>query len=234
MAGTGVERGGAFAKLAIQAYTDPDYAARWNDPINPLTVAINPAAYSQAMKAMFSDDRSAGAKAKPKTFNRPGDVTLQMELVLDGTGAVPGASDKSVDQQVVDLRRIAVQINPKTSSPHYLKLVWGKLLFKGRLQTLNVNYTLFRPDGSPLRAKVAASFIGVHEKPDGDLSSARPGKAAKLVTIEDGDTLPALCTRFYGDPRLYLMVARANGLDSIRSLSAGAVLLLPPLSELER
>jgi phage tail protein X len=232
MALPALDRSGSFAKLLIEAFLKEDYSEPWVDAANPLAVAINPAAYTQTMGAVFNEDKSAGADAKPKTFNRPNEVTLQMELVIDGTGAVPGTAGRSVEQQIADFRRVAVQINPKTGSPHYLKLVWGTMVFKGRLQSLSVNYTLFNPDGSPLRAKLNASFSGPIADNEAKRGSARRGKAAELVTIQDGDTLPALCTRFYGNPLAYLMVARANGLDSVRSLSTGAKLLLPPLSEL--
>ena len=224
---------GSLAKLQIEAYLDPAYGQKWSGGTNPVVVGINPASCSQSMSAIFTPDKAAGDKAKKKIFNRPGDVTLRLELILDGTGAVPGASKKSVDEQIVDLRELAVQINPKTRSPHYLKLIWGTLLFKGRVQSLEINCTMFNPDGTPLRAKVGANFVGVNEDAKGRPSTASPRTGPSATTVEDGDTLPALCNRLYGDSAYYLKVAQANGLTSFRDLKPGQTLVFPPLDEMK-
>ena len=44
-----------------------------------------------------------------------------------------------------------------------------------------------------------------------------------------GDTLPGLCREVYGDPRLYLKVAAANGLDDVRGVKPGTAVFFPPL-----
>jgi nucleoid-associated protein YgaU len=48
--------------------------------------------------------------------------------------------------------------------------------------------------------------------------------------VKAGDTLPALCERIYGEPRMYAEVARANGLDNFRDLRPGMQLRFPPLA----
>jgi nucleoid-associated protein YgaU len=228
MASLAPAQSGTLAKLKIEAWLDADYKNRWMDSSNPLTVGINPSGYSQSMSAIFTPDKAAGGKGKAKIFNRPGEVSLKLELMLDGTGAVPGASKKSVDQQIVELRRLAVQINAKTDSPHYLKLVWGTLLFKGRAQSMEVNCTLFNPDGTPLRAKINATFVGVNEDVDGRPSTASAPAGPTSVTVHNGDTLAALCDRLYGDSKYYIAVAMANGLTSFRDLKPGQTLVFPP------
>lgn len=54
--------------------------------------------------------------------------------------------------------------------PRYVKLVWGTLLFKGRLTSLKIDYKLFKPDGTPLRAVVNCSFT---DAIDDELRSAK-------------------------------------------------------------
>ena len=224
---------GSLDKLQIEAFLDPQYSKKWVNSINPLSVAINPASYSQGLSALFAEDKAARDKAKAKIFNRPGDVTLRLELILDGTGAVPNASTDSVEKQIRDLRLLAVQVNPDTDSPHYLRLVWGSLLFKGRIQTLEISCTLFNPDGTPLRAKVSANFVGVNDDAERTVSeagAARTGTSA--VEVLDGDTLPKLCERLYGDSKYYLEVAKMNDLDSF-NLEPGSTLTFPQLAQLK-
>jgi phage tail protein X len=49
------------------------------------------------------------------------------------------------------------------------------------------------------------------------------------VVVRQGDTLPLLCQRIYGDPGYYIDVAAFNQLADFRSLRAGMQLHFPPL-----
>ncbi|MET0519981.1 MAG: hypothetical protein ABW005_14250, partial [Burkholderiaceae bacterium] len=49
--------------------------------------------------------------------------------------------------------------------------------------------------------------------------------------LRAGQSLAGLCEQIYGDPLLYLKVARANGFDSLRGLPAGTRVRFPPLQK---
>ena len=49
--------------------------------------------------------------------------------------------------------------------------------------------------------------------------------------VKAGDTLPRLCDEIYGEPRMYLEVARANDLDHFRALQPGMRIAFPPLEK---
>ena len=49
--------------------------------------------------------------------------------------------------------------------------------------------------------------------------------------MQEGDSLPLMCHRIYGDARYYLEVARTNALVDFRSLRPGTELLFPPLEK---
>jgi hypothetical protein len=222
---------GSLAKLQIKAFLDIEYRKLWSGGTNPVTVGINPSSYSQSSAIKYTEDKAAGAKGQPQIFNRPGQASLKLELILDGTGAVPGASVKSVDEQIFDLRTIMMQIDGL--GPHYLMLLWGTLVFRGRAESLDINYTLFNPDGTPLRAKASANFIGVNMNKKGKASAAKGPDGPTKAQLLDGDTLPAMCDRLYGDSKYYIAVAAANGLTSFRDIKPGTPLIFPPRDELE-
>jgi len=50
-----------------------------------------------------------------------------------------------------------------------------------------------------------------------------------LIEIKQGDTLPLICNRVYGDPSYYMEVARYNNLVNFRKLVPGTKLYLPPI-----
>jgi nucleoid-associated protein YgaU len=98
------------------------------------------------------------------------------------------------------------------------------------MQTMSTHYTLFKPSGAPLRAKVDLSFVGAMSKRETELvSNLSSPDLTHLVEVRDGDTLPLLCNRIYGDPGYYLEVARFNQLTDFRNLRPGWKLHFPPL-----
>jgi hypothetical protein len=219
-------------KLTLTAYSDPGFNSQAATRPNPIKVMINPEQYSQAMGVHYTRQQGAGGTGKALAFNRDKGEALQLALVFDGTGTVPDAPTKTVDAQLADLKRLIYEINGDIHSPNYVQLAWGSLTFKGRLKTLEIDYTLFAPDGTPLRAKVKAAFVGFHDNTDGRAAQrlSSPDLTHRVV-VAPGDTLPLLCHRVYGDSRYYLQVAERNGLDNFRRLLPGQTLFFPPLGQ---
>src|SRR6476620_7960063 len=51
----------------------------------------------------------------------------------------------------------------ETHRPNYVALNWGTLLFKGQMTSMDIEYKIFKPDGTPIRAMVRADFQGFIE-----------------------------------------------------------------------
>jgi hypothetical protein len=159
-----------------------------------------------------------------------------LELIFDATGVVPPSTGQAsyangIADGINQFIALTSTLNGTTHSPNYLILGWAQLQFTCVLTNMRISYTLFRQDGTPLRAKVAASFQSF-------LSETQRAKAANksspdmthLVTVTAGDTLPLLCFRIYGDSGYYMKVAAFNGLLNFRDLAPGTQLLFPPLT----
>ena len=100
------------------------------------------------------------------------------------------------------------------------------------MKSADITYTLFKSDGYPLRAKVKATFS---ENIEDTLRTAKEGKKSPDFThqriVKDGDTLPLMTYRIYGDDSYYLEVARINGLTNFRKLETGTIIQFPPLKQ---
>jgi nucleoid-associated protein YgaU len=95
---------------------------------------------------------------------------------------------------------------------------------------MSVDYTLFKPSGEPLRAKVKLSFSGFMSKEEEALRANRSSPdLTHLIEVKAGDTLPMLCYRVYKDCSYYLEVAKVNGITNFRDLQLGTKLHFPPL-----
>jgi LysM repeat protein len=206
---------------------------------NTFEATINPQDYSHTYGLKYSGTgqggKSGGAigKSSPVAkFANSEPEKLVFTIVLDGTGVVPAAKDTTVSEQIDKLRDIAYAYDGNEHEPTPVKILWGKGLkaFFGRLTDLSVDYNLFHPDGSALRAKIKLSFVEAKT----DAEEAREAKRKSpdlthLVRVKQGDTLPLLCQQIYKDVGKYLEIARLNELDGFRDLKPNTILRFPPM-----
>lgn len=227
---------GSLEKMEVSAYSDSDFASQVGETFS---VYINPEKYSHSYKICYNDVQAQGSPGGSPDFNKIPSDKVQLELVFDGTGVVPSPlpgvlpfTDDGIVPQIEKLKALIFTYNGNIHSPNYLKLAWGTLLFKCRLESLDITYTLFKPDGTPLRARAAASFLGYTDEVE---LQARSKKSSPDLThvrvVKGGDTLPLMCFKIYGESSLYPQVARVNGLTDFRELAVGSQLLFPPLGE---
>ncbi len=212
---------------------------------NIFSALINPAELERSLAIDYSDKDTApiNGNTEDKKYARYVPESVSFSLVLDSTGAVPPASGSTggltasnptpVPDLVDRLKSVCYTYNGDKHEPNVIKLNWGENFdnFYGRAQDLTVNYTLFKPTGEPLRAKLKLKFVRFRS----NSQSANEKKnnspdMTHAVTVREGDTLPLLCEQIYQDGSQYLMVARFNGLTDFRSLKPNSVLHFPPLS----
>lgn len=193
---------------------------------------INPADFKHTAGISYDKQKTLGEAAANPKFSAVDDEKISFSLVLDGTGVVPGASGTPVEVKthLQALNKVCYQYVGDKHEPPHVRLLWGSLIFFGRLESMSTQYTLFKPSGEPLRAKVDLGFIGAMSKKESELVSNRSSPdLSHRVLVREGDTLPLLCDRIYGDPGYYLDVAAYNGLADFRHLQAGRQLHFPPL-----
>jgi phage tail protein X len=226
---------GGLEKMLVKAYTDPGF----NREAGSFQVWINPERYTHQYQVCYNDRQAQGSPGGSPDFNRIPSDRMSLELVFDGTGVVPSPTPSllplathGVGKQVDDFKSLVFSYDGNIHSPRFLQLVWGTLLFRCRLLDLSISYTLFKPDGTPLRARASATFLGYTD----EVTLARMARKSSpdlthVRTVREGDTLPLLCWEVYGSSAWYARVARANGLAGFRDLAVGTRLVFPPLGE---
>ncbi len=198
-------------------------------PIFP--ALINPESYKRDYAISYSKDKAQGKLAPELKFTGTDSEKIAFDLVLDGTGVVN--KNRDVAGQIMLLKSIVYDYKGNTHEPSPAKLVWGALIFFGRLTSMNISYTLFTPEGIPLRAKISLSFSKYVSREEESKRAARSSPdLTHTFIIKDGDTLPLLCDRIYSDSSLYLRIAKENKLSDFRNLKPGTRVHFPPLQEL--
>jgi nucleoid-associated protein YgaU len=226
------------AKLTITRCTvDGGQSIAQSGPANVFKATINPADYKHSYGISYSgrgpeSGQPIGKAGVTPKFSAVSAEKVAFSIVLDGTGVVADAAGMTVADQVAKLKAIVYTYSGSDHEPNVVKLAWGTGLraFYGRLESMTVDYTLFRATGEALRAKVALGFISFSTQMEEALRAQRSSPdMTHVVRVRAGDTLPLLCQRIYRDASKYMEVARANGLDGFRDLAPDTVLRFPPM-----
>ena len=223
---------GQLQKMKIIAYSDPEFNDKVDD--GEFTTLINPESYVFNYKVETEDEQAPGTSAAAVKFNKALPEEMQFDFIFDSTGAIPGTSntDDGVIKDVEHLKKVGLQYDGETHKPNYLKISWGTLLFKGCLTELSITFKLFKPDGTPIRATATGKFKGfVEDNLRVAKENAQSPDLVHVRTVKEGDNLPLLCHRIYGDSKYYMEVARVNNLVNFRSLTAGQELNFPPIDK---
>lgn len=218
---------GTIERLVIRGYDDPSCP----EPAKAEYRAyVNPAELTLGYEAEYEGQNGAGTTGSRMTFKRikPGDLTVA--LFIDGTGA--GGRMVDVQDEIASFKE-ATGYNGEIHEPRHLKIAWGTLpIMRARLKSASIVYKMFAPDGVPLRAVISAVFTeSVDDQTRVALAQDQSADLTHVRLVKAGDSLPGLCEQIYGEPRMYLEVARANGLNNFRALQVGAQLRFPPLEK---
>lgn len=223
-------------RLTIRAFEDQEFS---NQSGEDYTVWMNPESYKRTLNVSRTPVKEIRGKGSTSSFSRIGQETLAMTLIFDTTGLLPSplGSDRMPQSGIVELLEPLVQkmakVCPNTGEPYYLQLSWAQLQARCVLTSMTVDYKLFRPDGTPIRASVALSFNSFSSSIAlGRTSTTAAKQSTRFVIVRQGDSLPALCNRIYGRSDYYLDVARYNRIFAFRKLKTGSQLTFPPTSEL--
>ncbi|MEM0517018.1 CIS tube protein [Aequorivita flava] len=224
---------GELKKLKIIGFKDDKFTEPVGD--GEFTSLLNPEKYTFKYKVEYTEAQGQGTSATQPKYLRSVPEDLDLQFLFDRTGVLNGQSNKLGDGIIEDIekfKRIVFDYNGDEHKPNYLMIGWGTLLFKGVLAEMSIEYKLFSPEGVPLRAVVTASFKGLVED---SLRVARENNNSPDLThirmVKQGDSLPLMTFRIYGDSKYYLQVAAANNLINFRRLQPGQEIIFPPIEK---
>lgn len=218
-------------KLTITAYKTADRSG-WGSTFEAM---FNPASYSQNYSIAWKRRQGINDLGAELEYTLSDPSELSFTLIFDGTGVddygLVSWASQTVSERVQEFLDVTYTYQGSLHEPAYLLAEWGDLSFSCRLSSVDIKYTAFDRDGTPLRAELDVTLlsdIGVEKlaqqagKTSPDLTHAR--------VVRRGDTLPLLVNEIYGSSEHYLDVARFNQLDDFRNLTPGQQILFPPLA----
>lgn len=247
---------GKLEKMIIRAYkprTKNDEKPELSDKDeDKYMVQVNPESYTVNYQINYDRRAAHGNSGSEAKYANTSPPVLEFEFLFDGTGVIPdsagpldnvpvagavadllsGDDEYDVTRELHKFAKVVYDYSGDEHRPRKVQLTWGTLTFDGALTSLSIDYKLFKPDGTPLRAVANATFNGTisdvlreyKEKNNSpDLTHVRTSIA--------GDTLPLMTHNVYRTPGYYIEVARENKLYNFRKLNEGLRISFPPVDK---
>jgi len=191
---------------------------------------LNPESISLQRSISYNTKQGPNTSSASQKYKYTPSDKLSFDVVIDCTGIVD-SSRTDMKTETTQLEKTIFTYNGKMHRPNFVKIQWGNgIVFDGVLESYNTNYSLFRPDGSPLRAKVSLSFsLYISPKTVKILDNKTSPDITHLVTVQQGMNLPQLCQEVWNDSSYYIQAARFNGLNKFRNLNKIESLIFPPI-----
>jgi len=219
-----------LTKMRIVGYEKSNYKGGYKE----FNVQINPASIQWEKSIRYSKaTESASVDETESRYVGSENDTFSFKIVLDGTGVIP-KTNKTVPAQLNQLLQTIYTKVAESHEPRYVIIFWGSFCFEGRISSLSQEFTLFSPDGIPLRATVNLRFVSHLDKETANKKvNKQSPDLTREITLKAGESIAFWCNKIYEDASYCYDIAEYNGLKSFRDVKPGKVIIFPPLERYE-
>ena len=203
----------------------------------------NPTELLFEKQMQFAEINIPGLDAPLQQFVRGNAEKLSIELFFDTTENGMSLGATSVTTQT-DLVFQLARIDPDTHAPPVVKFLWNyhiagdsldirlkdqtRYSFHGIIESIRQKFTLFSPEGVPLRATVNLVLREYRTLDEqlGQLHLQSPDRT-RSHTLRGGETLTAVATEEWNRPEEWRRIADENDIEDPRRLRPGTFLTIP-------
>jgi len=209
-------------------------------------VQFNPTEFSLDKGVQIAEIAIPGLDSPLLQFVRGQNEKMNLDLFFDTTesGMGPGATSVTT---LTDPVYSLVKIEPSRHAPPICTFIWNSKFpgadlalkagnqrrseFKCVVESIKQKFTLFSPEGVPLRATLTLSLREYKTLDDQlkQLNLNSPDRTHNHI-LQQGDTLSSLAGQYYRQPGAWRYIADGNGIQDPRRLAAGSFLTIPPIT----
>ena len=191
---------------------------------------FNPFEYTVTKANSFKEKPSNDADAPQSEFTAAGPQTLKLSLTFDTFESGLDVSEETRKLwQLMQVKTNRKSGQGKKVPPPQVAFEWGVFRFVAYITNMSQRFTLFGNDGTPLRAKVEATFTQYRDLedygPQNPTSGGGPYESIWRVTT--GDRLDTIAAQVYGDANKWRQIAQHNRISNPLTLRPGQQLRLP-------
>jgi len=224
-----VQQQGKLEKLKFIAYEDVSFdeakkGSEYKVMFNPNNIAVK-------LAVERNQTQAPGSTSTPQPFMKIKPQDYQFEFTIDGTGA-NGEEKKDVPVEVGKFLDVVYRYKGENHETNFVKIVYGSVLLKCVLKSVDITYNLFSSLGKPLRAKVNATFSSCLDQELSEMiNNNNSPDLTHLRKLKRHDRLISMANKIYKKNSFYLEVARANHFDTFRNLPEGTEVFFPPIDK---
>jgi nucleoid-associated protein YgaU len=197
---------------------------------------FNPQQYAISKSNSFNETPARG-KGAPELYFGGGDGRrLTLELLFDATGSGSRDVRQVTDRLFQMMEATHTEPGGDKKRPPTVTFSWGKTVtFPSVCTNLSVTFTLFRPDGTPIRASATLDLVQAGPiaggsgggEPAAQNPTTRADGRVSVRILQDGDSLAEISYAAYGDPTRWREIAHANDIDDPTQLRRGTAITIP-------
>lgn len=192
---------------------------------------FNPFEYSVSKSNTFEEKPGNGTDVPQVEFKKAGAQTLKLQLFFD---TYHTGNDVSLTTNKL-WKLMEAKTNEQTTqdakqSPPFVVFQWGVFRFVSVITNMTQKFTLFKMDGTPVRATADITFTQYTDLNDypnqNPTSGGGPIERVRLVTA--GDRIDTIAAEVYGDATKWRLIAEYNNIGDPLALKPGIYLGIPP------
>jgi len=197
-----------------------------------LEFLFNPTKYSVTKTNTWNPRENVGTDVSPLEFGGGQPKSLSIQLFFDTYEEGKDVRDYTgILEKMTQIDESLRQGESDRGRPPYCRLCWGKVFgFICVIQRLKIDYTLFLPDGTPVRATADLTLtqtVDENQQPrQNPTSGGLPGN--KVWVVKSGETLDWIAYKTLGTSFRWRVIAQANNLLDPLALTPGQRLIIPP------
>ncbi len=204
------------------------------DTNDSIECMFNPKEYTFTKSNNWSQSKTKGQNVPKLEFNGGNPTDLKVQLFFDTYESGEDVRKKYTNAiwQLAMVNKDKEDPKTKKSQPPKCEFRWGSMWsFKAVLADITQKFTLFLPDGTPVRATLDVTFRQTEDEglfpKQNPTSGGMPGHRTRIVKA--GETLDWIASQEYGEAKHWRYIAEVNRIDNPFQMKPGTVLQLPPL-----
>lgn len=214
------------------------FLTRKDKPHLVVPCLFNPKELSVVKSNQFAEVDIPGLSSPVFQFVKGNARSVTMDLFFDTyeqgidvrlfTDRITGWDAGSMFSNLPNATKGLMDIDSDLHAPPICIFIWGAFIFQCIIESVTKKFTMFLPEGIPVRATLTVNLkeyreINVQVKEMG-LQSA---DLTKSWTVTQGDSLWAIAAKEYGNPGDWRLIAERNNIDNPRILNPGQKLIIP-------
>lgn len=195
---------------------------------NAVACMFNPYEYTVSKSNTYAEKSRNRSSTPQIEFKKAGAQTLKLSLLFDTYEA-----DEDVSLTTNKLWKF---MEPKKEGnsddkkpPPEVAFEWGVFRFVAVITNMTQKFTLFKKDGTPVRAKVDVTFTqhkDVNDYP-GQNPTSGGGPIQRVWSVVSGDRLDTIAATVYNDATKWRTIAHYNNITNPLTLRPGMRLTIP-------